>query len=87
MNFTECCPEHPDIARTLRDGYPDGDDDGVRCCPLCDAEMSRIMYRLNGEDVCEDCFRERVIDYVDENPIGLAADLGIETSINEEYRI
>lgn len=87
MNFTECCPEHPEVARALRDGYPHGNDDFVRCCPECDAEMTRIMYRLDGRYVCEECFLEWLREYAAENPAGAALDMGIETSINDEYRI
>ena len=62
-------PDAPDIAKTMRTGYPDEPYFG-RDCPQCDGEIKENsnVYELNGVEVCEACFKEWVIDLLDTNP-------------------
>lgn len=55
-------PDHPDIARTLRTGYPHP----IRYirCTCCDRIMTadQTVYRMDAEDLCAGCFVEAILD-------------------------
>ena len=61
MQKTEV-PEHPDIARTLRTGYPQPVSE-VKCAD-CGRHMigEDRVYIIDGDTVCEECTKERLLD-------------------------
>ena len=55
----ELIPDAPDIARTLRTGFPSAASSTYLECAVCHEAIrtGEIYYRLMGEDVCESCVR------------------------------
>ena len=70
--------EHPDITKTLETGYPNKPDFG-RDCPWCEADIGKVIYNVEGDEVCEDCFKEWMIDKINTNPGEVAQYLRIDT--------
>ena len=55
----ELIPDAPDIARTLRTGYPVAVSCDLECAACHKAiRTGDVYYRLMGEDVCESCVLE-----------------------------
>ena len=55
-------PDHPDIARTLLTGYPH-ESKSVKCAD-CEQEFygDERIYICDGDAVCADCLKERLLD-------------------------
>lgn len=76
--------EHPDITRTLKTGYPSivtgftCEPNSERVCPLCDGALAGTAYEIDGREVCGECFKEWVEDYISTNPREVANALGVE---------
>lgn len=76
-------PDHPEIARALRTGYPRPLPPHVTCRD-CDKELygDDPVYLVDGAIVCEGCLEERI----DEMMIAdLAERLGMERTTAGEY--
>lgn len=60
------------------------DSDGIRICPRCNGYMSKLIFDIEGNEVCEDCFCEWATDYAKTNPEDVAKLLQVEVSVGEE---
>lgn len=59
-------PEHPEIARTLKTGYPVKEDSNeIRCvdCEIILAEDDAV-YIWDGDYLCEKCLMERIEEQI-----------------------
>lgn len=76
-------PEHPEVAHALLTGYPHPVR-SVRCTD-CDQEFSggEAMYISDGEPVCPDCARERILEAYDTADLAFA--FGIPHTTAGEY--
>lgn len=70
-------PDHPDIAQTLRDGYPHGYS-ALLECSSCDGAIDVNAYEIDDRWVCEECFREWLEDYAATNSPDIARALNVE---------
>lgn len=54
--------EHPEIARCLATGYPNGDKRTAISCVDCEKELSGddAVFIWDGECLCEECILERI---------------------------
>lgn len=58
--------EHPDIARTIATGYPQGEPNYPHC-PRCGAECDEIYFDEDGDIVgCDECVTSKSAWFVDE---------------------
>ena len=78
-------PDHPEIACALATGYPKPpkEPDPIYC-DECSCELSgdTRVYDYDGEKLCENCCRDRVMEDIDMSDIARA--LGIITKSAEE---
>ena len=70
--------EHPDIKRALATGYACEPEFG-RDCPWCEGDIGNVVYNIEGDEVCEDCFKEWMIDLLNTSPGEVARYLGVDT--------
>ena len=74
-------PNHPDIERTLRTGYP------YPIKPLfcvdCGCELTGDIFISDGDVICEGCTRDRILSNY--NTAGLAAVFDIQQTTVENY--
>ena len=68
-------PDAPDIARTLRTGYPDEPYFPPEC-PRCGDPMD-TEYLIDGEWVCRECFEEWLDELFSNDPDRIADALSI----------
>lgn len=70
-------PDHPEIANTLKTGYPRLL--ATITCASCHTEISgdRMLYNYGGVMLCEKCFVDHLLENEDAN--GFADAFGIET--------
>ena len=75
-------PDHPDIARTLLTGYPH-ESKGIVCTD-CEKEMygDEKVYISDGDTVCSDCLKERILEAYDIDDLADAFDIR-RSSVNE----
>lgn len=75
-------PDHPDIARTLLTGYPH-ESKGIICAD-CEKEMygDEKVYISDGDTVCGDCLKERILEAYDIDDLADAFDIR-RASVNE----
>lgn len=75
-------PDHPDIARTLLTGYPH-ESKGIICAD-CEKEMygDEKVYISDGDTVCGDCLKERILEAYDIDDLADAFDIR-RSSVNE----
>ena len=68
-------PDHPDIARTLLAGYPH-ESKGIICAD-CEKEMygDEKVYISDGDTVCGDCLKERILEAYDIDDLADAFDI------------
>ena len=68
-------PDHPDIARTLLTGYPH-ESKGIICAD-CEKEMygDEKVYISDGDTVCGDCLKERLLEAYDIDDLADAFDI------------
>ena len=68
-------PDHPDIARTLLTGYPH-ESKGLICAD-CEKEMygDEKVYISDGDTVCGDCLKERILEAYDIDDLADAFDI------------
>ena len=68
-------PDHPDIARTLLIGYPH-ESKGIICAD-CEKEMygDEKVYISDGDTVCGDCLKERILEAYDIDDLADAFDI------------
>lgn len=74
-------PEHPEIARTLRTGYPHSCQ--ALFCTDCGRELTDAVYISDGDTVCEGCTRDQILDNHD--TAELAAAFGIQRTTVNDY--
>ncbi len=72
--YTEI-PDHPEIARTLSTGHPHKSN-SVKCAD-CEQEFSgdQKMYISDGDIVCGDCLKERILEAYDIDDLADAFDI------------
>ena len=78
MSFTTCCPEHPEVLRCLRTGYPFREDTREPVCGQCGAELRDTVFVVEGREICGDCFQEWLADYTRTNATDVADALCVE---------
>lgn len=68
-------PDHPDVARTLLTGYPH-EGKSVKCAD-CEQEFygDEKIYISDGDAVCGDCLKERLLDDHDIDDLADAFDI------------
>ena len=74
-------PDHPEIARTLRTGYPYSLKSLF--CADCGKELINKLYISDGDTLCENCTRERILANYD--TADLAAAFDIQQTTVEDY--
>ena len=72
----ENIPDAPDIARTLRTGYPDTPHFAPEC-PRCGDAMD-TAYLIDGEWQCAECFEEWLDELFTSDPARIADALSIQ---------
>lgn len=61
---SEHCPDHPDIARAMREGDPEGE---APVCPICGAECMTLYISADSEvRGCDECLTAVSADEYDE---------------------
>lgn len=75
MSGYNSIPDHPEIARALRTGYPGLPQPHITCAD-CDRELygDDLVYAPDGVMVCEDCMEARIQEM---DTSELAAALGV----------
>lgn len=73
-------PEHPQVARALATGYPEPIPDSI-FCEECSHEFEADdkVYLYDGERLCENCCRERIMEDFDVEQIAEALQIVVKS--------
>ena len=78
MSFTTCCPEHPEVLRCLRTGYPNREEKDAPVCDICGCGLYDTVFIVEGDNLCPECFLEWLEDYMRTNTEDVADALGVD---------
>lgn len=71
--------EHPVITKILETGYPGGADTSKEC-PWCGGNIEEVLFSVENDEICVECFKDYIRDMVSMEPKKVAALMRIDTA-------